>query len=205
MQLTDRDVSVLELLLTFGYLITSQIRSIVFPNDKDGSVTRDRLRKMEAAGLVQRRRAEVANPLTSNTIPVWIITEQGICQLSLRNNDTTILNQKPPCTRSWQNFTHYVAVADLMLKRPLDLAGWISPAHPGDHRQAGWESVRVRHARPFDSSQQVSFGGCRFTRRLERQDTACPGTLAVPFRSAARDLGFPFSRRGANTNQRAIP
>ena len=108
MQMTDRDVSILELLLTYGFLVTSQIRSIVFSADKDGSVTRDRLRKLEAAGFVQRRRAEVANLLTSNTIPVWIITEQGICQLSIHKNDTNILNQKPPCTRSWQNFTHYV-------------------------------------------------------------------------------------------------
>lgn len=122
MQLTDRDISVLELLLTFGYLITSQIRSVLFPNDKDGSVTRERLRKLEAAGLVHRRRAEVANPLTSNTIPVWIITEKGICLLSLRKNDATILNQRPPCTRSWQNFTHYVAVADLLLKAKQSIA-----------------------------------------------------------------------------------
>lgn len=116
MQMTDRDILILDLLLTYGFLVTSQIRSLIFTSDKDGSVTRDRLRKLEAAGLVQRRRAEVANPLTSNTIPVWIITEKGICQLSLHQDAMSILNRKPPCTRSWQNFTHYVAVADLMLK-----------------------------------------------------------------------------------------
>ncbi len=115
MNATDRDINVLELLLMCGFLVTSQIRAQLFPNDRDGSVCRDRLRKLEAAGYIIRRRAEVANPLTSNTMPVWIITERGICLLALRRNDASYLNQKPPCTRSWQNFTHYVCVADLML------------------------------------------------------------------------------------------
>src|SRR5207253_3185996 len=27
-----------------------------------------------------------------------------------------LLNQKPPCTRSWQNFCHYVAVSEVMIR-----------------------------------------------------------------------------------------
>lgn len=115
MNITDRDINILEWLLRCGFLVTAQIRSLLFPSDKDGSVTRDRLRKLDAAGFIARRRAEVANPLTSNTVPVWIITERGICQLALRKDDASILNQKPPCTRSWHLFCHYVCVSDLMI------------------------------------------------------------------------------------------
>jgi len=116
MQVTERDLTALELLLIFGYLVTGQIKRLVFPGDKDGSVARDRLRKLEAAGWIQRRRAEVANPLNSNTVPVWIITHAGICQLALLKDNPQLLNQHPPCTRTWQNFCHYVAVSDLMIK-----------------------------------------------------------------------------------------
>jgi hypothetical protein len=115
MNVTERDVAILEMLLMFGYLVTHQLRSTLFPSDKDGSVTRDRLRKLQAAGLITRRRAEVANPLITSTMPVWIITEQGICTLSLRKNEPRYLSLKPPCTRSWQCFAHFVAVADILL------------------------------------------------------------------------------------------
>lgn len=116
MNITQRDLSILDLLLTFGFLVTGQVRALIFPNDKDGSVTRDRLRKLEAAGFIQRRRAEVANPLNNSTIPVWIITENGICQLALHTDKPLLLNQHPPCTRTWQNFAHFVAVSAWMLK-----------------------------------------------------------------------------------------
>jgi hypothetical protein len=116
MTTTDRDIDVLELLDRCGFLVTSQIRALYFPSDKDGSVCRDRLRKLEAAGLIARRRAEVANPLTSNTMPVWTVTERGLCRLALARDNTRVLNHKPPCTRSWQNFAHYVCVSDVMLK-----------------------------------------------------------------------------------------
>ncbi len=115
MKTTDRDINVLDLALECGFLVSNQIRRELFPNDKDGSVTRGWLRTLEAAGYIMRRRAEVANPLTSNTMPVWVITERGICLLALKRDDVSYLNRKPPCTRSWQNFAHYVCVADLML------------------------------------------------------------------------------------------
>ncbi len=116
MVLTDRDASVLETLLFYGYLVTNQLRALFFQADKDGSVARDRLRKMDAAGLITRRRAEVANPFSSNTMPTWIITERGISALALYRDDTRFLSQKPPCTRSWQLFCHYVCVSDLAIK-----------------------------------------------------------------------------------------
>jgi protein involved in plasmid replication-relaxation len=78
MNLTDRDVHLLDLLLALGFMVTQQLRAALFPADKDGSVTRERLRKLEAAGLLQRRRAEVANPFVTSTMPVWIITQQGM-------------------------------------------------------------------------------------------------------------------------------
>lgn len=115
MTVTERDVQLMMLLLDCGFLTTGQIRRELFPTDGDGSQARDRLRKLEAECFAMRRRAEVANPLSSTTMPTWIITEKGICQLALRLDDISLLKRKPPCVRSWQNYAHYVAVADLIL------------------------------------------------------------------------------------------
>src|SRR4051812_37018594 len=115
MTITERDLLILEYLLTYGFLVAAQIKRKLFPKDRDCSQTRDRLRKLEGAGFVMRRRAEVANPLNSNTVPVWIITERGINQLALKRDDACYLAQKPPCCRSWQNFKHYVEVAEDMM------------------------------------------------------------------------------------------
>jgi hypothetical protein len=116
MTITERDILILEMLLTYGFLVTAQIRRELFPLDKDGSTCRFRLRPLEAAGMIRRLRAQVANPLSSTTMPVWTITQRGICQLTLARDDTRYLNQHSPCTRGWQNFAHYVAVSEEMIK-----------------------------------------------------------------------------------------
>ncbi len=115
MQLTERDLEVLLLLALVGYATQTQVRAELFPNDKDGAVVRARLRTLEAANLVMRRRAEVANPLQTSTMPVWLITETGLNVLALKRDDPKFHAMKPPCTRSWQNFAHYACVTDFML------------------------------------------------------------------------------------------
>lgn len=116
MKITERDLQILKHLRRYKFLVTKQIRSLCFPNDKDGSVARDRLRKLEKHGLVQRRRAEVANPFSSNTMPVWLPTEDGCSALALECNDTSWLLDIPPSTRAWQNFAHYACVSDFHIQ-----------------------------------------------------------------------------------------
>ena len=122
MILTERDCTVLKILRRYKFLTTAQIRSVCFPKDKDGSTTRDRLRKLEAAGYAGRRRAEVANPQTSNTIPVWMPTEQGCCALATRWDDMQYLLDHPINNSSWQNLAHYVEVSSLHLKMDQAIA-----------------------------------------------------------------------------------
>ena len=121
MELTERDADILAMLVFVGFATTPQIRREHFPKDKDGSVVRDRMRKLEAGGYVVRRRAEVANPLQSSTMPVWIITPQALSTLAVVKGDPTYLNLHPPCTRAWQNFCHYACVTAfaLLLRRVI--------------------------------------------------------------------------------------
>lgn len=130
MQLTDRDTDILTLLAFVGFATTPQIRREFFPKDKDGAVVRNRMRTLEAGGFAIRRRAEVANPLQSSTMPVWIITPQGLSTLAIAKNDPMYLSQLPPCTRSWQNFCHYACVTDfaLLLRRVIAAQSYVKLA-----------------------------------------------------------------------------
>lgn len=112
--ITDRDVDTLELLLTYGYLMSSQVRARLYPTDKDGSLTRTRLRGLAAQGFVEKLRAEVA-VLTSSTAPAYRITERGVAHLALRRDDPKFLAMLSPTNGHWQNNFHYVCVSGLMM------------------------------------------------------------------------------------------
>lgn len=114
MTVTERDLLILRHLRRYKFLSTAQIRKLVFPKDADGSTTRDRLRKLEGAGHVSRRRAEVA-VLSSSTIPVWMITEEGACALAMQLNDTRLLLDNP-YPKAWQSLAHWLAVSDVHIK-----------------------------------------------------------------------------------------
>jgi hypothetical protein len=98
----------------YKFLTTKQIRNWCVPNDKDGSITRSVLRKMQALGLARRSQAEVNNPLTTANSPVWIPTEYGCSLLAIETNDATQLLDAIPSVHNWMQFAHFVAVSELV-------------------------------------------------------------------------------------------
>ena len=122
MTITDRVLHVLRVLRRYKFMTAAQIRGLCVPHDKDGSITREVLRKMRDAGLAQRRQAEVVNPLSSSNAPVYLPTEAGCCLLATKTGDIGLLLDAVPATAAWQSYAHFVAVTDLFitLDRALD-------------------------------------------------------------------------------------
>jgi hypothetical protein len=56
MTVTDRDLLILRVLRRFKFLTAMQIRDLCLANDKDGSITRGRLRKLCLIGWRKSRR-----------------------------------------------------------------------------------------------------------------------------------------------------
>lgn len=98
----------------YKFLTTAQIRNWCVPNDKDGSITREVLRKMLAAGLARRFRAEVNNPLVTPSMPIWTPTEAGCCLLATKTGNASHLLDALPSTSNWTQFAHYVAMSELI-------------------------------------------------------------------------------------------
>ncbi len=110
---TPRDELFLRTARRYKFLLASQYRRWLVPHDKDGSITRQELRKLEAARLLRRLRTEVAGPL-STTAPTWVITEAGACLLAAKTGDASLLLDAVPNTNDWQNNGHKVALSELV-------------------------------------------------------------------------------------------
>ncbi len=105
---------ILRELRKYKFLTTAQIRRWCVPNDKDGSITREVLRKLQDGGLARRFRAEVTNPMMTSSAPVWTPTESGCCLLATKTGDASLILDSLPNTNNWTQFAHYVAVSELV-------------------------------------------------------------------------------------------
>jgi len=114
MTITARILAILMILRRFKFVTTAQIRRWCVPTDKDGSVTRDALRKMLAAGLARRFKAEVHNPHVTSSVPVWTPTEAGCCLLAAKTGDPSFILDAMPNTNAWTMFAHYAEVSELL-------------------------------------------------------------------------------------------
>lgn len=112
--MTPRMTDILRKLRRYKFLTTKQIRNWCVPNDKDGSITREVLRKLQSLGLAKRSQAEVNNPLTTAASPVWMPTDYGCSLLVIETNDASQLLDAIPCVRNWMQFAHFVAVSELV-------------------------------------------------------------------------------------------
>lgn len=114
MTITERVLDILLLLRTVKYATTSVIREWCVPNDRDGSVTREIMRKMIAAGFVRRYKAQIVDPLASSTAPVFVPTQSGCSVLATTRKDMSLLLDYEPLP-TWQQFPHYVEVGKFCL------------------------------------------------------------------------------------------
>lgn len=124
MNVTPRVLEILRLLRRFKYLTRELIQKWCVPHDKDGSITREIIRKMTAAGLAKRFRAQVVDPLANSTAPVIVPTQAGCSVLATMMNDMSLLldHDPPP---AWQSFSHFVSVSEFLLV----LSAAISKSH----------------------------------------------------------------------------
>ena len=114
MTLTQRDVGTLEFLRRYFYARTPQIRDARFPADKDGSVTRGRLRLAEKEGYVRRSGAQVVDPLDPQTqAPVWALTVKGSAALARATGDASLLLKCEPSFKDWLSLNHFCALTAL--------------------------------------------------------------------------------------------
>lgn len=115
MHVTHRALQVLRLLRRCKFVDRALVQRSFFPKDKDGSVTREFLRKLVSAGYARKLRAEVADPLTTSTAPVYVPTEGGCCVLATHTGDMALLLDCVPNCRAWVNLRHWVCLSGLIL------------------------------------------------------------------------------------------
>lgn len=114
MQVNDRLIGIL--MLARGKKIFNRkiVQDEFFPNDRDGSVTREYLRKMKQAGLLYC--IDRTSEYHVQTAPVYTCTEAGCCLLATHTGDMRWLLDCPANTRNAQDFPHHLAVTRLLLQ-----------------------------------------------------------------------------------------
>lgn len=122
MQITPRAVEVLRLLRRYKFVDRAIVQRRFFPSDRDGSVTREYLRKMVRAGFARRVHAEVADPITTGTAPVYVPTESGCCVLAAQARDPSLFLDCAPNVRAWTSLRHWVCLSSLVLDLESALA-----------------------------------------------------------------------------------
>lgn len=115
MQLTPRALQILRLIRRFKFVDRALVQRCYFPRDKDGSVTREFLRKLVNAGYARRLRAEVADPHTTSTAPVYVPTETGCSMLAQGLDNPDLFLDALPNTRAWTSLRHWVCLSDLLV------------------------------------------------------------------------------------------
>ena len=110
MALPPRDRDILRLLRRYVYLRTNQIRDALIPHDDDGAITRGRMRKLAAAGLVRRYQPKLVDEL-GTTPPVFVLTLKGSSVLVAECNDRTQLLEVEPKFDDWMSLNHYCGLA----------------------------------------------------------------------------------------------
>ncbi len=123
MTVTDRVLLILRVLRRYKFVTTAQIRAWCVPMDRDGSITREVMRKMRDAGLARRVKAEVHDPIATSSAPVWLPTEAGSCVLASHTGDMSLLLDCPPNASSWQNLAHWCQVSEQMHTIEMAFAG----------------------------------------------------------------------------------
>lgn len=114
--LSERDLSVLQLLADHRFLTTIQLSGFLFHDhaspDSGQRVCRRALRRLEHGGLVERPIRRVGGLMAGSASSVWMLTSSGQRLLSLRHGLGAVGRVRAPGERFVR---HYLAVADAHL------------------------------------------------------------------------------------------
>lgn len=78
--ITERDIAILIAVVRYYVLNRQQIQRLVFPNDKNGRITRRRLQVLVDAKLINRQAMLVCHPAAAAPAPVYYPARKG-CEL----------------------------------------------------------------------------------------------------------------------------
>lgn len=105
-----RPLAILWCVAHYYTLMRSQVTDLVFPDDKDGRITRKHLLKLLEPGLINRTFMEVLRPETGGNAPVYFPARKGLELLACELNAPSLLSAC--CLRpNWQHLLHWVEVA----------------------------------------------------------------------------------------------
>jgi hypothetical protein len=120
-QVSDRLIGILKLARRVKFLNRKIIQEELFPNDADGSVTREYLRKMKHAGLLHW--IDRTSEYHVQTAPIYTCTEAGCCLLATHMGDMRWLLDCAANTRNAQDFPHHLGVSRLLIPIEKAIAG----------------------------------------------------------------------------------
>lgn len=113
MTLTPRQIEILKALRRYFYLRTAQIRDLVIPADKDGSITRECLRGLLRHEFVRRHEPRILEQGKTTAPPIYILTLAGSCALATQSGDCGFLLTIEPTFRDWLSLHHFCALSSL--------------------------------------------------------------------------------------------
>lgn len=113
MSLTPNRVRVLRFLRRYYYARASQVRAALFPQDKDGSVTRENMRKLLGPGYVRRHEPRLLEEGRATAPPVYVLTLRGASVLAAETGDASLLLAVEPTFRDWMSLNHFCALTTL--------------------------------------------------------------------------------------------
>ena len=123
MQLSPKLVAILRVLRRYFFATTAQIRDAVAPSDKDGSVTREQMRKLLAHGYVRRHEPRLLEHGKTTAPPVYLPTIKGCCALATSTGDVNHILQVEPTFKDWLSIHHYTALTALHMTIDAAFAG----------------------------------------------------------------------------------
>jgi len=113
MTLTPRHTAILRAQRRYFFMTTAQIRDASAPADKDGSVTREHLRKLLALGFTKRHEPRFLETGKATAPPVFLPTVKGSCALAVATGDVNDILHVEPTFRDWISIHHYTALTSL--------------------------------------------------------------------------------------------
>jgi hypothetical protein len=112
MTLTTRDLDILRAERRYFYLRAAQIRDLIIPHDRDGSITRGRLRLLGREGYALSYPPKLIDPMNPATAaPVWVPTVKGASVLAAMTGDCSQLLTVQPGFRDWMSVNHFCALS----------------------------------------------------------------------------------------------
>lgn len=120
LQLPERDIRVLQNLAYYRHLTRAQITRLEFPNDakgnnKDGRVTRKRLKILLDKGLINRTNCQVFNPNGGSGTYVFYPSQKG-CELLAELFDEPRYLSVITKTPDWKYLAHWTSISEFNIR-----------------------------------------------------------------------------------------